>query len=100
MASLFSTLVIAGLVASNAAPLRVACVGDSITYGTQSITAQYDVTKTSYPALLQGMLDPAEYEITRLGKNGAKMQREQVVGPQNSAWWDLKEFETLTNQTW
>lgn len=48
-----------------AAPIRVACVGDSITYG----AGIADRAKDSYPAQLQRLLGPG-YEVRNFGNSG------------------------------
>lgn len=47
-------------------PFRVACVGDSITYG----YGLEDIKNDSYPAILGKMLGP-RYEVKNFGRNGA-----------------------------
>lgn len=51
-------------------PVRVACIGDSITYG---MTLE-DRRTESYPARLQQMLGEG-YEVANFGKNGATLLR-------------------------
>lgn len=55
-------------------PLRVACIGDSITFG-------YGLTDTNqaYPARLQALLGP-EFEVRNLGRNGATVTRDAFSG--------------------
>lgn len=52
-----------------ARPVRVACVGDSITFGSRTRVPEVD----SYPAQLQRMLDPAQWEIRNFGVSGATL---------------------------
>lgn len=69
---LFSFIVIAALLSGHAAAesVRVACVGNSITYGvgTENPAAE------SYPAQLQALLGPA-YEVGNFGHSGATLLR-------------------------
>jgi len=51
-----------------AKPIKVACVGDSITRGTDGSTG------ADYPSVLQGFLGDG-YEVTNLGLPGATMQK-------------------------
>jgi len=55
--------------AANAEPIRVACIGDSLTAG-----AKVNAATESYPAQLQGMLGNA-YNVKNFGKGGATMIR-------------------------
>jgi lysophospholipase L1-like esterase/pimeloyl-ACP methyl ester carboxylesterase len=52
-----------------ATPLRVACVGDSITFGSRTTVPEVD----SYPAQLQRMLDPGKWTIRNFGVSGATL---------------------------
>ena len=54
--------------ATAAEPVRVACLGDSITFGSRSP----DPATQSYPAQLQQLLGPG-YVVKNLGKGGATM---------------------------
>jgi sialate O-acetylesterase len=54
---------------ASAAPIRVACLGDSLTQG-----AKVDAATESYPARLQEMLGP-EFEVKNFGQGGATMIR-------------------------
>ena len=51
-------------------PIRVSCIGNSITYG----TGLQNPEKDSYPTQLQQMLGPG-YEVGRFGKPGATLLR-------------------------
>ena len=56
------------------APVKVGCVGNSITFG---LTTEDPVTM-SYPAQLQKMLDsyaPGKYEVGKFGRSGATLLR-------------------------
>ena len=81
---LASTLVIAAQ-----AKHRVACVGDSITFGYLS-----SGPASTYPSQLQEILGDG-FEVVNLGENGVTMQRSG-----DSPWWDLEQFATLNNSTW
>lgn len=52
------------------APVKVACIGDSITYG----LGLEDRDRDSYPAQLQRLLG-AEYQVGNFGKSGATLLR-------------------------
>lgn len=54
-------------VTGTANPIRVACLGDSITAG-----ARVDAAKESYPVYLQELLGPG-YEVKNFAKSGATM---------------------------
>jgi len=55
-------------------PLRVACIGDSITYG-------YGISDTNlaYPARLQALLGP-DYDVRNFGRNGTTVTRDSFSG--------------------
>lgn len=88
MTSLATLLVLASLqVEGRATPLaekvRVACVGDSITYG-----AAVDKRETNcYPAVLGRLLGPA-YEVRNYGVSGATMLRKG-----DKPYWKEKAFQ-------
>ncbi len=63
-------------------PLRVACIGDSITNAASSGARE----KTSYPAQMQGMLG-AGYDVKNFGVGGATMLRKS-----EKPYWTLKEY--------
>src|SRR3954451_2825248 len=54
--------------AAPAAKIKVACVGDSITYG----SGLKDRAKESYPVVLQGLLGD-KYEVRNFGVSGATL---------------------------
>lgn len=54
----------------HADPFRVACVGDSITFGSGTKIPELQ----SYPAQLQRMLDPARWDVRDFGVSGATLQ--------------------------
>lgn len=86
---LFATVVLAvwsaALVSARAEdrPIRVACIGDSITYAASTGARE----KTSYPAQLQGMLG-AGYEVKNFGVSGATMLKKG-----NHPYWGLPAFK-------
>ena len=55
-------------------PVRVACIGDSITFG-----AHISDTNLNYPARLQALLGP-EYEVRNFGKSGCTITRDSYQG--------------------
>ena len=63
--------------------IRVACVGDSITYG----AGLADPARESYPAVLQSLLG-AGYEVRNFGVNGATALRRGSL-----PYWILPELE-------
>lgn len=69
--------------ADQAEPIKVACVGDSITFG-----ATIKDRKTNcYPAQLGGLLGDA-YTVTNFGVNAATMLKQG-----NKPYWKLKQFQ-------
>ena len=52
------------------APIKIACVGDSITAGAHASNASM-----AYPEQLQRLLDPTMYAVTNLGACGSTMQK-------------------------
>lgn len=67
-----------------AEPIKVACVGDSITFGHPGPRDK------SYPAVLATLLGPA-YEVRNFGQNAATLSR---AG--NLPYWKFKAFEDAT----
>ena len=63
--------------------VRVACVGDSITWG----VGTSDHEKYSYPAVLSGWLGPA-YDVANFGHSGATLLKKGDL-----PYWDQKEFK-------
>ncbi|HOW96820.1 MAG TPA: GDSL-type esterase/lipase family protein [Kiritimatiellia bacterium] len=63
--------------------IRVACVGDSITYG----AGLADPARESYPAILQSLLGEG-YEVRNFGVNGATALRNGSL-----PYWILPEFD-------
>jgi len=65
-------------------PIRVACVGDSITEG----FAASEPMLMSYPAQLQRMLGPG-YRVMNFGHSGAALVRHAYY---NNSYWDTQTF--------
>lgn len=65
------------------APKKIACVGDSITFG----AGVEDRPANNYPMQLQGMLGDA-YEVKNFGVSGATMLKKG-----NKPYWNLKQFQ-------
>ncbi|MBI3879078.1 MAG: hypothetical protein HY301_03325 [Verrucomicrobia bacterium] len=64
-------------------PTRVACVGDSITYGANIPERE----KNAYPASLWRMLGPL-YDVKNFGANAATLLKKG-----DKPYWDLQEFK-------
>ena len=76
-------LAAAPLQAQEQKKIRVACVGDSITFG----ATVKDRAKNSYPAVLGRMLDDT-HEVRNFGVNGATMLKKG-----DKPYWDQKAFK-------
>ncbi|SMC37729.1 GDSL-type esterase/lipase family protein [Pedobacter africanus] len=63
--------------------IRIACIGNSITFG----SGLKDRAKESYPAQLQALLGPA-YEVLNFGVSGATMLKKG-----NKPYWKTPEYE-------
>lgn len=86
--SLFAAaLLTPALHAAEAKPLRVACVGDSITFGAG--VEQRD--QNNYPKVL-GELLGTRYETRNFGRSGATLLKQGDL-----PYWKTKEFEAATN---
>ena len=74
--------------------IRIACVGDSITWGDMSSSRTH-----AYPEQLQALLDEAHgagrYAVVNLGEDRAALRRHA-----QSSYWKRKSFETLNSSTW
>lgn len=68
---------------SHADPIRIACVGDSITFG----AAVKDRGKNCYPAVLQRSLGDG-YQVRNFGVNGATMLKKG-----DKPYWNLKAYK-------
>lgn len=64
--------------------LRIACVGDSITYG----TGVEDREKNCYPVVLQNLLNNSKYRVGNFGVNGATLQKEG-----DKPYWEEERYE-------
>jgi lysophospholipase L1-like esterase/pimeloyl-ACP methyl ester carboxylesterase len=73
---------IVAFILKHAMPIRVACVGDSITFG----ATIKDRSNNSYPAQLGGMLGSG-YVVRNFGVNGATLLKKG-----NKPYWKTKQF--------
>ncbi len=76
-----------------AAAIKVACVGDSITYG----FGLEDRDRTSYPAQLQLILDdaaPGEYEVRNFGNSGRGIYLDSMRGDEKRGFRWMKEHRS------
>jgi lysophospholipase L1-like esterase len=80
------------------AKTRVACVGDSITFGYHGLIPDdpYGLVQSSsnYPAFLQQLLGP-NYEVSNFGEVKNYVQRVPPL-----SYWSSESFGRLTNTTW
>ena len=80
------------LCAAAAAEVRVACVGDSITYG----YGLADRERESYPAQLQKMLDeksPGRYEVRNFGNSGRGIYLDSMRGSEKRGFRWMQEHK-------
>jgi acyl-CoA thioesterase-1 len=75
------------LLARQQEKVRVACVGDSITYG----ACVADREKNCYPAVLGGMLGE-KFDVRNFGVNGATLLKKG-----DNPWWKQKAFTDATD---
>jgi lysophospholipase L1-like esterase len=75
------SLFLTGILCAQAAPKKLACIGNSIT------TANGD--KASYPALLDKLLGP-EIDVKNFGKSGTTMLKKG-----DSPYWNTKQFKEV-----
>lgn len=71
---------------AGAAPIRVACIGDSITQG----NANADWQRNAWPLVLGRMLDtwaPGRYDVGNFGRSGATLLKRGTL-----PWWDQAEY--------
>ena len=75
-------------------PVRIACVGDSITFGAHSTGGN-----STYPGQLQILLDDAQgagkYAVSNLGNSGKMMLKNS-----SAPYWKTKQYQQLVSQTW
>lgn len=86
-------LVLTAPVSLASTPLRVACVGDSITAGYKASNASM-----AYPGRLQQLLDarsPGRFAVTNLGAGGATLQKNTT-----SPYWKRDQYAQFVNGTW
>ena len=84
--ALVLTAALAPVRAAESKPLRVACVGDSITFGAG--VEQRD--QNNYPKVLGGLLG-GKYEVQNFGRSGATLLKQGDL-----PYWKTKEFEGAT----
>ena len=75
-----------------AAGTKVACIGDSITYG----LGLADRAKESYPAQLQKMLEefePGKYEVRNFGNSGRGIYLDSMRGSEKRGFRHMKEHQ-------
>ncbi len=80
------------LCACAAEKVRVACIGDSITYGLGLANREKD----SYPAQLQKMLDerfPGEYEVRNFGNSGRGIYLDSMRGAEKRGFRHMPEHK-------
>jgi lysophospholipase L1-like esterase len=81
IAFLLSCVTLAG-----ASPIRVACIGDSITHG----NANADWTVNAWPHVLGRMLErtsPGQYDVANFGRSGATLLKQGTL-----PWWDQIQY--------
>lgn len=85
------------LVAMLAAAIRIACIGDSITYG----YGLPDRDKNSYPSQLQQMLDKeygeGKYEVRNFGNSGRGIYLDSMRGHEKRGFKFMKEHADALN---
>ena len=76
------------------APVEVACVGDSITFGVHSTGGNH-----TYPGQLQILFDKVQgmgkYKVTNLGNSGKMMLKNS-----SAPYWKTSQFQTLISKEW
>lgn len=77
--------------AAAAWPLRIACVGDSNTYGYRGWLSQ---SANSYPSVLQRLLGDRA-QVINLGSSGTTLQQNG-----NSPYWRTRNFARLISSEW
>ena len=75
-------------------PIKIACVGDSITFGAHSTGGN-----ATYPGQLQSMLDAAKgankYRVSNLGNSGKMMLKNS-----SAPYWKTSQFSEFAAGTW
>ncbi len=82
----------AALAAHSSDAVKVACIGDSITYG----LGLADRTKESYPAQLQKLLDefePGKYEVRNFGNSGRGIYLDSMRGSEKRGFRYMPEHK-------
>ena len=90
--ALHFALLFAAAVSSAAEKTKVACIGDSITYG----LGLTDRAKESYPAVLQRLLDekfPGEYEVRNFGNSGRGIYLDSMRGSEKRGFRYMPEHK-------
>ena len=85
-----AVLVVSLLCAAADGRTKVACVGDSITYG----HGLADRARESYPAQLQRLLDersPGEYEVRNFGNSGRGIYLDSMRGSERRGFRHMPE---------
>ena len=78
-------ILLVSYVSAYAQPLRIACVGNSITYGAGIVNRE----KNAYPAQLQAMLG-SNYRVMNLGVSGTTLLRKG-----NAQYWNTSEYKKV-----
>jgi len=87
-----TVLVLLPFLATFAARTRVACIGDSITYGYNLPDREHN----SYPARLQQLLDekfPGRYEVRNFGNSGRGIYLDSMRGNEKRGYRHMKEHQ-------
>ena len=83
--SLFPILLLFAIISCSDQPVKIACVGDSITAG----SGLKSPSKSAYPVILDKLLGP-EYKVLNFGRGGATMLKNG-----NWPYWNVKEFSNV-----
>lgn len=92
-ASVFAVAAAASAVSN--APIRISCVGDSITAGVCATNSG------GYPAILQGLLG-SNFSVTNYGNSGRTMLKRGLCGPPASgdcSYWDTPTWPAALDST-
>lgn len=79
---IYLSIIFLVLISCKSGPIKVACIGDSITEGAGLLNQ----SKTAYPVLLDSILGK-NYTVLNCGRGGATMLKEG-----NHPYWNCKEF--------